>query len=154
MRNPFAVALVAAGTLAAPAARAEAPTIPVLVRVIRGSGAMPGPDAVAGKPEIDPRLSDLKRQLRKLSYTRWEEASRQDLQMEFGKTAVVALPDGNTMTLRLETSQKDTVTFMVELSGPHKTSSRLTISKDKKIVHQVLEEKDGAAYFASIRPWP
>jgi hypothetical protein len=35
-----------------------------------------------------------------------------------------------------------------------KTSSKLTISKDQRIVHQVTDEKGGEAYFASIRPWP
>ena len=37
---------------------------------------------------------------------------------------------------------------------PDKTHSRLTISKDQRIVHQVVDEKSGEAYFATVRPWP
>jgi hypothetical protein len=30
----------------------------------------------------------------------------------------------------------------------------MTISKDERLVHQVTGEKDGVAYFVSVRPWP
>ena len=36
----------------------------------------------------------------------------------------------------------------------HKATSRLTISKDKRLVHQVTPEKAGEAYFVTVRPWP
>ena len=55
--------------------------------------------------------------------------------------------------LTLVDSRKETVTFEVRVAA-RRTHSRLTISKDQRIVHQVADEKNGEAYFATIRPWP
>jgi hypothetical protein len=57
------------------------------------------------------------------------------------------------LELTLVDAHKDTVTFQVRVPA-RLTNSRLTISKDQRIVHQVTDEKAGEAYFATIRPWP
>ena len=129
--------------LASPAL--AAPGVPVRVRVIKGSREQPA--------QVDPRLADLKTQLSSLSYLQWAQVTEQELDMDFKKPADITLPDGAKLTLTLVESRKDTVTFDVSLPG-HKTHSKLTISKDKRIVHQVSDEKAGVAYFASVRPWP
>jgi hypothetical protein len=46
-----------------------------------------------------------------------------------------------------------TVTFEVGITERN-TQSRLTIEKGQRIVHQVTGEKDGAAYFVAVMPWP
>jgi hypothetical protein len=124
---------------------AHAAAVPVRVRIIKGSR--------QGPLFVDPQLADLGPQLTHLVYEHWEQVSQRDLQMEFHKPVSVPLPDGAALELTLLDARKDTVTF--EVSVPqHKTRSRLTISKDKRIVHQVAEEKGNEAYFATIRPWP
>lgn len=135
----LAVALVGAAAEAHAAAG-----VPVRIRIIKGSR--------EGPASIDPRLEDLRGQLSRLSYQRWEQAAEQQLTMEFNKKASIAIPDGSRLDLTLTESSKDTVTFRLEVSG--RAQSRLTISKDQRIVHQVADEKGGAAYFATIRPWP
>ena len=122
-----------------------APGIPVRVRVLRGS--RQGPAAV------DQRLGDLRAQLGHLAYLRWDQVAEQQSEMDFRRAWNIPLPDGSLLTLTVLESAKDTVTFQVNVPA-HKTSSRLTISKDKRIVHQVSGEKAGEAYFVSIRPWP
>lgn len=144
MTRRAAVGVLAAMCLA-PLARADDATIPVRVRIMRGSR--------QGPPQLDPRLADVQHQLSQLAYVRWEQVSEQDFAMAFGKTVQVPLPDGSEVKLTLVESRKDTVTFRVGLPS-HKTHSLLTISKDKRIVHQVSDEKAGVAYFATVRPWP
>ncbi len=138
------LATLVAVALAAGARADAAAGVPVRIRVLKGSR--------QGPPQVDPRLEDLRGQLGKLAYQRWEQAAEQQLTMDFGKKVSVAIPDGSRMDLTLLESTKDTVTFRIEVSG--RAQSRLTISKDQRIVHQVTDEKDGAAYFATIRPWP
>jgi hypothetical protein len=130
--------------LALPAV-AAAPAIPVRVRILKADKTPP--------PAVDPRLEDLRPQLANLAYQKWDEVDRRELPMEFGKDVDVSLPDGSKLTLRVLSSSKDNVTFKVGLAA-HKTQSSLTISKDQRIVYQVVHEKNGVAYFASIRPWP
>ena len=137
-------AVLAAGIAASLPAHA-APGIPVRVRVLKGSR--------QGEPAIDPRLGDLRAQLGHLAYVRWDEVAEQESEMDFRRAWNIPLPDGSLLTLTLLESAKDTVTFQVNVPA-HKTSSRLTISNDKRIVHQVSGEKAGEAYFVSIRPWP
>jgi hypothetical protein len=137
--------LLLALTLAPSAARAAEPTVPVRVRIIRGSR--------EGPPSMDPRLKDLQAQLGRLAYQRWEEVGEHSRVVAFKKPVDFPLPDGSVLTLTLEDARKDTVTFQVAVPA-RRTRSRLTISKDQRIVHQVTDEKDGAAYFASVRPWP
>ncbi len=124
---------------------ARAASIPVRVRIIQG--------ARQGPLYVDPRLADLGPQLTHLVYLHWEQVSERDVAMDFNKPVSFALPDGATLELTLLEAHKDTVTFQVRVPQ-QKTRSRLTISKDKRIVHQVSEEKDNQAYFATIRPWP
>jgi hypothetical protein len=137
-------AVVSAAILSALPAEA-APGIPVRVRVLRGSR--------QGPPSLDPRLQDLQAQLGYTAYVRWEQVGEHRAEMDFNKPFEVPLPSGDRMQIAILESRKDTVTFEVRVPA-QKTQSRLTISKDKRIVHQVTPEKGGEAYFVTIRPWP
>ena len=137
-------AVVSAAILSALPAEA-APGIPVRVRVLRGSR--------QGPPGLDPRLQDLQAQLGYTAYVRWEQVGEHRAEMDFNKPLEVPLPSGDRMQISILESRKDTVTFEVRVPA-QKTQSRLTISKDKRIVHQVTPEKGGEAYFVTIRPWP
>lgn len=138
-----AAVLVAAISSALPAD--AAPGVPVRVRVIRGSR--------QGPPAVDPQLEDLKTQLGHTAYQRWEQVGEQRAEMDFKTPLDVPLPSGDRMQIAILESRRDTVTFEVRVPA-QKTQSRLTISKDKRIVHQVTPEKGGSAYFVTIRPWP
>ena len=137
--------LLAVGVLAALPSEALAATVPVRVRIIKGS--RQGPAAV------DPKLADLQGQLGRLAYQRWEQVGEQRAEMDFNKPLSFVLPDGATLELVLVDARKDTVTFEVKVPA-RRTHSRLTISKDQRIVHQVTGETNGAAFFATVRPWP
>ncbi len=143
-RTVAVAAVLAVGrSLAAPSLAAGA--IPVRIRIIKGSR--------QGPPAVDPRLDDLRGQLGHLAYARWDQVGEQQADMDFQKPVAVPLPDGSQLSLKVVDSRKDTVTFEVDVPA-HKTHSRLTISKDKRIVHQVTPEKAGDAYFVTVRPWP
>jgi hypothetical protein len=144
-RRSFAASALAAALLVATPSLASPGTIPVRVRILKGSR--------QGPPGVDPRLADLRGQLGRLAYVKWEQVGEHDKQMEFGKPVTLPLPDGASLELTLVESRKDTVTFDVRVAA-RRTHSRLTISKDQRIVHQVADEKNGEAYFASVRPWP
>ncbi len=144
-RRSFAAWALATALLVAAPSLASAATIPVRVRILKGSR--------QGPPAVDPKLADLRRQLGRLAYVRWDQVGEYDKQMEFGKTVTLPLPDGASLELTLVDSRKDTVTFEVRVPA-RRTNSRLTISKDQRIVHQVADEKNGEAYFATVRPWP
>jgi hypothetical protein len=144
-RRRFAASALAAALLTAAPSLAAPATIPVRVRVIKGSR--------RGPPAIDPKLADLRGQLGKLAYVRWDQVGEHNAQMDFGKPVTWPLPDGASLELTLVESRKETVTFDVRVAA-RRTHSRLTISKDQRIVHQVADEKDGEAYFATVRPWP
>ena len=120
-------------------------TVPVRVRIIKGSR--------QGPASVDPRLADLHGQLGRLAYQKWEEVGQQQFEMDWNKAVSMGIPDGSTLELTLLSGQRDTVTFQVRVPQK-KTNSRLTISKEQRIVHQVADEKNGEAYFATIRPWP
>ncbi len=143
-RGVARAALLAAAVLAAFPAEA-APTIPVRLRIIKGSR--------QGPPAVDPRLADLKPILSHVAYVRWDEVGEHVLDMAFGKKVELPLPDGSKLEVTLLESQKDTVTFEVRVPA-RKTQSRLRISKDKRILHAVTGERAGEAYFVTIRPWP
>ena len=142
-RRAVLAVLVAALFTAGSTAHA-APGIPVRVRIIKGSR--------EGPPAVDPKLADVQGQLSRLAYQRWEQAGEQQATMALGQKVSVAIPGGTRLDLTITESSKETVTFRLEVPG--RAQSRLTISKDQRIVHQVADEKDGAAYFATIRPWP
>ncbi len=137
-------AALAAGLMAALPAEA-ASAIPVRVRIIKGSR--------QGEPWLDPRIADLRPQLSRVSYARWEMVGEHQLEMSFKKPAELPLPDGTRLEVTVLQSSRDAVTFEVRVPA-HGTQSRLTISKDKRIVHQVTSEKGGEAWFVTIRPWP
>ncbi|HET9555105.1 MAG TPA: hypothetical protein VFP50_19220 [Anaeromyxobacteraceae bacterium] len=119
--------------------------VPVRVRVLKGSRVAPA--------QLDPKLEDVKKQLGKLSYTRWEQVADHRLTMTGKKTQFVDLPDGEHVALTLQEVRGDTVTFEVALAQ-HNTMSRLTIEKGQRIVHQVTREKGGVAYFVTVHAWP
>ncbi len=125
--------------------RALAAGVPVRVRVLEGSR--------QGPAQVDPRLKDLQPQLSPLAWQRWTQVKEEQRELEIGKPASFTLPDGSALELTIQETRKETVTFQLRVPK-HQTSSRLTISKDQRIVHQVAPEKDGAAVFVSIRPWP
>jgi hypothetical protein len=138
------LAALVAGLFTVGANARAASGIPVRVRIIKGSR--------EGPPAVDPKLADVQGQLSRLAYQRWEQAGEQQGTIEIGKKMTVPIPGGTRLDLTVTESSKDTVTFRLEVPG--RAQSRLTISKDQRIVHQVVDEQGGAAYFATIRPWP
>ncbi len=122
-----------------------APGLPIRVRVIRGSR--------KGPARIDPKLDDLRKQLGKLAYLKWDEVKEEQLSMVGKKTEFVELPNGEHVGLTIEAVRGETVTFEVALAQRN-TMSRLTIDKTQRIVHQVTAEKGGVAYFVTMRAWP
>jgi len=141
-RPATALALLALVGLSPALALAE---VPVRVRVVQGS--RQGPAAV------DPKLEDLKKQLGKLAYVKWEQVKEARFTMADRKTEFVELPDGNHVGLTVQEVRGDTVTIEVALAQQN-TMSRLTIEKGQRIVHQVTREKGGAAYFVTVHAWP
>ncbi len=138
-----AVALAATFVALAPSpARAE---VPVRARVIKGSR--------QGPPSVDPRLDDLKRQLSPLAYVRWEQLQEKRFDLESGHPVFIDLPDGDTAGVTLQDRRGDTVTIEVSLAQRN-TQSRLTVEKGQRIVHQVVPEKGGVAYFLTVTAWP
>ncbi len=137
--------LLAAAFVAVAPSLALAATVPVRVRIIKGSR--------QGPPSVDPKLADLQAQLGSLAYQRWEQVGEQRAEMDFNKPLSIALPDGTTLELVLVAASKDTVTFEVKVPA-RKKQSRLTIPKDQRIVQQVAAETNGAAFFVTVRPWP
>ena len=133
-----AVALLLAPTLAL----AE---VPVRVRIIEGSR--------HGPARIDPQLDDLRKQLGKLAYVKWDQVKEVRFTMADRKTEFVELPDGNHVGLTVQEVRGGTVTIEVALAQQN-TMSRLTIEKGQRIVHQVTREKGGAAYFVTVHAWP
>lgn len=139
-----AAAMVAASLFASLPAVA-APPVPVRIRIIKGSR-----DGAAG---FDAQLADVRKQLERLSYVRWDQAGVENHEMSTGKPIDVKLPDGTPLTVTLVEAASGAVTFELKVPA-QKTHSRLTISKDQRIVHQVTEEKAGSAYFVTVHPWP
>jgi hypothetical protein len=138
----LATGLALALALAPAPAAAE---VPVHVRVVKGSR--------QGPAKVDPRLDDLKKQLGKLAYVRWEQVKEARLAMADKKTEFVELPDGNNMGLTVQEVRGATVTIEVALAQQN-TVSRLTVEKGQRIVHQVTREKGGEAYFVTVLAWP
>ena len=126
-------------------ALAGAADVPVRVRVIKGSR--------QGPAQVDPKLDDLKKQLGKLAYVKWEQVKEQQLEMQDKKVQFVDLPGGDHVALTLQEVRGQTVTFEVALAQRN-TMSRLTIEKNQRIVHQVSGEKAGVAYFVTLHAWP
>jgi hypothetical protein len=140
----FALLLVAL-LAAAPFVASAAPTVPVRVRIIKGSR--------QGPATVDPKLRDLTAQLGALAYQRWEQVGEHSKELQPGKPVSVPLPDGATLEVILVETHGNSVTFDLRVPAQG-TRSRLTIAKDQRIVQQVAPEKNGAALFATVRPWP
>jgi hypothetical protein len=119
--------------------------VPVRVRILKGDR--------KGPAQVDPKLDDLRKQLGKLAYLKWDQVKQQELTMADKKVQFVDLPDGEHVGLTLIEVRGDTVTFEVALAQRN-TMSRLTIEKGKRIVHQVTSEKGGVAYFVTLHAWP
>jgi hypothetical protein len=139
--NRFAAALLALLLLPGLAAA----DVPLRVRIIKGSRQAPA--------RLDPKLADLQKQLGKLAYLQWEQVDEQRLAMVEKKTQFVALPDGTHVALTVQEVNDGTVTVEVALAQRN-TVSRITIDREKRIVHQVTGEKGGAAFFVTVRAWP
>ena len=140
-RRSFLAALGVVFVAAALPQPAQAAGTPVQIRIVKGSR--------EGSPSVDPRLGDVKSQLSKLAYVRWELAGEQNATLDVGKSATVALPEGGSLEVTLVEMSGNRLTFQLKGGG---ASSRLTISRDQRIVQQVTDEKNGSAYFATIRP--
>jgi hypothetical protein len=142
----LAAALLGAAVLLAGALPATASAeVPVRVRIIKGSR--------QGKPALDPRLEDLKRQLSPLAYVRWEQVEERSFDLVRGRAAFVELPGGDQVGVTLQERRGDTVTIEVALASRN-TQSRLTVEKGQRIVHQVTQEKGGSAFFLTVTAWP
>ena len=111
-RPATALALLALLGLSPALALAE---VPVRVRVIQGS--RQGPAAV------DPKLEDLKKQLGKLAYVKWEQVKEARFTMADKKTEFVELPDGNHVGLTVQEVRGGTVTIEVALENPPRNAS-------------------------------
>lgn len=142
MKRRTALAAAVALSLALPAE--AAPGIPVRIRIIKGSRQGAG---------VDPSLMDLQPQLSRLAYGRWEQVGEQRADMDFKRPVALSLPSGERLEIEILESTRDTVTVEVRVPA-HRTTSRLTLSKDKRLVHQVTPERGGEAYFVTVRPWP
>ena len=146
MRRGMAVtAMAAAALLGAALPALAAPGIPVRIRVIKGSR--------QGPAGVDPRLGDLQAQLSQLAYLRWEQVGEHRADMDFKKPVSLSLPSGEQLQVEVIESRRDTVTIEVRVPA-HRMQSRLTLSKDKRLVQQVTPAKGGEAFFVTVRPWP
>jgi hypothetical protein len=137
----FVAALLAAALGAAVPAPARA-EVPVVIRVIQGSR--------QGPAKVDSRLDDLRRQLSALAYVRWDQTSEERLDLRTGKTEFVRIPNGEQVGVTLVERRGDTITIEVAITSRN-TQSRLTVEKGQRIVHQVTGEKNGTAYFLTVR---
>lgn len=142
-RQVVAAAAVLALLAALPAAAAE--TVPVRIRLLRGS--RQGPAAVA------PGLEDLRAQLSHTAYVRWDQVGETQASMEARRPVSLALPGGVQVMVTLVEARRDAATFEIQVPSS-RTQSRLTVPKDKRIVQQVTAEKGGEAFFVTVRPWP
>ena len=138
-------ALLAAALLAAPPPAEAQATVPVRIRVIKGSR--------QGPPSFDPRLENQKRQLSALAYVRWELVDERSLELAQGKTQFFTLPGGDDVGVTLQERHGNAVTIEVALAARN-TQSRLTVVKGQRIVHQVSPEKGGSAVFLTVLAWP
>ena len=139
------IAAAAAATLLALVPSAAQAEVPVRVRVIKGSR--------QGPASVDPRLADLKRQLSPLAYVKWEQVDEKRYDLDAGKPVFVDLPGGDSAGVTLQERRGDTVTIEVSLASQN-TQSRLTVEKGQRIVHQVVPEKGGVAFFLTVTAWP
>lgn len=145
-RSLAAFLLVGAlAAFAAPALARGDDQLPVRARVMQGSR--------KGPARFDGRLEDLRGQLSRLAYVRWDQVSENRMQMRRGKTEFVELPGGEMIAVSLVELRGTSVTFEVGITQRN-TLSRFTIEKGQRIVHQVTGEHDGAAYFVAVQPWP
>ncbi len=138
-------AVLAAALMAAAPALGSDAGIPTRIRILKGSR--------MGPPAVAPGLHDLEHQLSHTAYVHWDEVGASHVAMEFKRPVTLLLPDGEQVVVTLLESRRDTATYEV-LVPSSRTHSRLTIPKDKRIVHQVTPERGGEAFFVTIRPWP
>jgi hypothetical protein len=115
--------------------------VPVRVRILKG--------ARQGPALLDPKLEDLKKQLGKLVYQRWEQVSEQPP----WPRRPSSWRSRDLVGLTVQEVRGDTVTVEVALAQRN-AMSRLTIEKGQRIVHQVTGEKAGVAYFVTVTAWP
>jgi hypothetical protein len=146
MGNVARVALVGAMLLgvAGSAPVAADAGIPVRIRLLKGSR--------QGPPAMAPGLEDLQAQLSHTAYVRWEQVGESHSTMEPRRAASLSLPGGVQVLVTLVEVRKDAATFEIQVPSS-RTQSRLTVTRDKRIVQQVTAEKGGEAYFVTVRPW-
>jgi hypothetical protein len=119
--------------------------VPFRFRFVKGSR-----DA---KHYLDPKLEVVKKQLASLAWTRWEQLSDTTVTLTPGAPTFVDLPDGVKAAISLLEVRGNIV--KIEVSIPVKnTQSRVTTERGQRILHQVVKEKKGVAYFMVLTPWP
>jgi hypothetical protein len=120
------------------------PGIPVRIRLLKGSR--------QGPPAMAPGLEDLQAQLSHTAYVRWDQVGDSRATMEPRRAVPLSLPGGVEVRVTLVEVRGDAATFEIQVPSS-RTQSRLTVTKDKRIVQQVTAEKGGEAYFVTVRPW-
>jgi hypothetical protein len=144
MRSVARWALLGLALFAVAAPVVADPGIPVRIRLLKGSR--------QGPPAMAPGLEDLQAQLSHTAYVRWDQVGDSRTTMEPRRAVPLSLPGGVEVRVTLVEVRGDAATF--EIQGPSsRTQSRLTVTKDKRIVQQVTAEKGGEAYFVTVRPW-
>jgi hypothetical protein len=120
------------------------PGIPVRIRLLKGSR--------QGPPAMAPGLEDLQAQLSHTAYVRWDQVGDSRATMEPRRAVPLSLPGGVEVRVTLVEVRGDAATFEIQVPSS-RTQSRLTVTRDKRIVQQVTAEKGGEAYFVTVRPW-
>jgi hypothetical protein len=144
MRGIARWALLAVALLAVAVPVAADPGIPVRIRLLKGSR--------QGPPGMAPGLEDLRSQLSHTAYVRWEQVGESRTTMEPRRATSLSLPGGVQVQVTLLEVRGDAATFEIQVPSS-RTQSRLTVTKDKRIVQQVTAEKGGEAFFVTVRPW-
>jgi len=144
MRSVARWALLGLALFAVAAPVAADPGIPVRIRLLKGSR--------QGPPAMAPGLEDLQAQLSHTAYVRWEQVGESRATMEPRRPVPLSLPGGVQVMVTLVEVRGDAATFEIQVPSS-RTQSRLTVTRDKRIVQQVTAEKGGEAYFVTVRPW-
>ncbi len=144
MRSVARWALLGLALFAVAAPVAADPGIPVRIRLLKGSR--------QGPPAMAPGLEDLQAQLSHTAYVRWDQVGDSRATMEPRRAVPLSLPGGVEVRVTLVEVRGDAATFEIQVPSS-RTQSRLTVTRDKRIVQQVTAERGGEAYFVTVRPW-
>lgn len=119
--------------------------VPFRLRVVKG--------VRSEKAFVDPRLEPVRKQLATLAWRHWDQLSDLSPTLKKGIPTFVRLPDGAEAALTLLEVRGSIVTIEVAIAQKN-TQTRVTVEKGERILHQVMRERKGIAYFFVITPWP